>query len=151
MDKNIPLEELLAKPLARLGLELVDIEYRREAKNLILRVYIDKEGGVDLETCAIASRGLKDFIDSCEKEISYDHMEVSSPGIDRVIKEEKDFLRFTGHRVKVKTLKGYSGPRKIVGVLQGFSADEISIEDQELGRLDIPRQMITVIRLHPDL
>jgi ribosome maturation factor RimP len=116
-----------------------------------LRVYIDREGGVDLEACATASQRLREVVDATETEILYDHMEVSSPGLDRIIKTEKDLLRFTGYKVKVKTLKAYSGPRKIIGILKGFSAKEISIQDQEQNLLNIPRDMITVIRLHPDL
>lgn len=149
LDKKILLGQHLTEPLALLGLELVDIEYRREAGDLILRVYIDREGGVDLEACATASRRLKDIINAAE--IPYDHMEVSSPGLDRIIKTERDLLRFEGCRVRIKTLKEYSGPRKITGILKGFTEQGISIQDQEQNLLDIPRDMISVIRLHPDL
>lgn len=150
-DKRILLEQLFEKSLARIGLELVDIEHRHEAGGLFLRVYVDWEGGVDLEACASASRILKDVIETGDSEIMYDYLEVSSPGLDRIIKTERDLLRFTGYEVKVKTLKGYPGPRKITGILKGFSAKEICILDREQNQLDIPRDVITVIRLHPDL
>ena len=94
MNKIALLQDLVAEPLAKLGLELVDIEYKREAGDRILRIFIDRMGGVDLEACSAASRAVKDLIDDAQ--VEYDHMEVSSPGLDRVIKTDRDLLRFKG-------------------------------------------------------
>ncbi len=150
-DKMTLLNELFEGPLAALGVELVDIEYRPEANGLMLRVYIDREGGVNLETCAEASRCLKNIAGRPENGIRYDHMEVSSPGLNRVIRKDKDLLRFAGCRVKIKTFKKYPGPRRITGILRDFSAQEITVEDQQQSLLGIPRDMISIIRLDPDL
>jgi len=149
MSKIALLQNLVAEPLAKLGLELVDIEYKREAGDRILRIFIDRAEGVDLEACSAASRAVKDLID--EAEVEYDHMEVSSPGIDRVIKTDRDLLRFKGARIKVKTLQAYAGPRKIIGVLNDFNEEEISLLNQYDNLVKIPRDMISIIRLHPDL
>ena len=149
MSKIALLQNLVAEPLAKLGLELVDIEYKREAGDRILRIFIDRAEGVDLEACSAASRAVKDLID--EAEVEYDHMEVSSPGIDRVIKTDRDLLRFKGARIKVKTLQAYAGPRKIIGVLNDFNEEEISLLNQDDNLVKIPRDMISIIRLHPDL
>lgn len=148
MNKAALLESLVAEPLAKLGLELVEIEYKREDGDRILRIFIDREEGVDLESCSAASRAVKDLVD--EAQVEYDHMEVSSPGLDRVIKTDRDLLRFKGARIKVKTLQAYSGPRKIIGVLQGFTEEEISLLNQDDNLVDIPRDMISIIRLKPD-
>jgi ribosome maturation factor RimP len=91
---------------------------------------------------------VKDLIDDAQ--VEYDHMEVSSPGLDRVIKTDRDLLRFKGSRIKVKTLQAYAGSRKIVGILHDFNEEEISLLDQDENLVKIPRDMISVIRLHPD-
>jgi len=148
MNKIALLQDLVAEPLAKLGLELVDIEYKREAGDRILRIFIDRMGGVDLEACSAASRAVKDLIDDAQ--VEYDHMEVSSPGLDRVIKTDRDLLRFKGSRIKVKTLQAYAGSRKIVGILHDFDEEEISLLDEDENLVKIPRDMISVIRLHPD-
>lgn len=148
MNKIALLQDLVAEPLAKLGLELVDIEYKREAGDRILRIFIDRMGGVDLEACSAASRAVKDLIDDAQ--VEYDHMEVSSPGLDRVIKTDRDLLRFKGSCIKVKTLQAYAGSRKIVGILHDFNEEEISLLDQDENLVKIPRDMISVIRLHPD-
>lgn len=149
MDKTSTLGALIKEPLERLELELVEIEYQREAGDRILRIYIDRPEGVDLETCSTASRAVKDLID--EAQIEYDHMEVSSPGLNRIIKTDRDLQRFKGQNIKIKTLQAYEGPRKLVGLLQDFTAEEISIINQEQQLVQIPRHMISIIRLHPDL
>lgn len=147
-DKASRLEALLQRPLEKLGFDLVEIEYQREAGDRILRLYIDREEGIDLEACSQASRAVKGLID--EAEIEYDHMEVSSPGLNRVIKTDRDLQRFTGQTIRLKTVQAYEGPRKMVGTLQGFSPTEISIINRENHLVTIPRDMISIIRLHPD-
>jgi ribosome maturation factor RimP len=142
------LEPLLRKELEQKGIELVDLQYRRENGEQMLRFFVDSPGGVDLELCSQASRLLKPFLD--EKDIPYDHLEVSSPGMDRILKSERDFHRFKGERVRIKTLKEYDGPRVIIGILTGSDAGyiEVQAEDQTFS---ISREHISVARLHPDL
>ncbi|MDD3879432.1 MAG: ribosome maturation factor RimP, partial [Syntrophomonas sp.] len=139
--------KLAEERLNELELELVDIEYRKENKEQILRVFIDKDSGVDLELCSKANRAIKEGID--EEDISYDYLEVSSPGLDRVLKKERDWERFSGYRVKLKTLKSYPGPLRITGILRGFDSENIVVESEgELSK--VPRDMISAIRLHPE-
>ncbi len=133
--------------LANIKIDLVDIEYRKESEGQMLRVYIDKETGIDLDTCANASRAIKNLID--ESDIYYDHMEVSSPGLDRILKKEKDFIRFVGNQINVKTLKEYNGPRKLSGVLMGYEEETLSIKNiDEI--INIPLELISMVRLKPD-
>jgi ribosome maturation factor RimP len=129
------------------GEDLHEVEYRRESEGQILRIFIDKDSGVDLDTCAKASRAVKSIID--EKDLYYDHMEVSSPGLDRVLKKERDFIRFLGYGVKVNTAKGFAGPRKLNGVLVAYQPDSISIKVEE-EIIEIPREQISMVRLRPE-
>lgn len=128
-------------------LELVDIEYRKENKEQFLRIFIDKEGGIDLDNCSRANRAIKASLD--ELDIPYDYFEVSSPGLDRILKDERDWERFTGSLVRIKTRKGYSGPQRITGILMGFDSNDIAV-DHDGETLKVPRKMITTIRLHPE-
>lgn len=94
-------ERLLEPALKQLGIELIDVEYVRE-RNWILRVFIDKEGGVDLNDCQQISEKAGELLDEADL-ISANYMlEVSSPGLDRVLKKDKDFLRYAGEEVDVK-------------------------------------------------
>jgi len=137
----------IEKKLAEIQIDLVDVEYRKESEDQMLRIYIDTDSGVNLDTCAAASRAIKNIVD--EEDLYYDHMEVSSPGLDRIIKKEKDFIRFMGQEVDVKTHKGYDGPRKISGVLTGYQKETLSIKDLDM-IMDIPFEFISVVRLKPD-
>lgn len=141
------IEKSVEQRLTELDIELVDIEYCKENKEQIIRIYIDRESGVNLELCTVASRAIKDIID--DRNIYYDHMEVSSPGLDRVLKKEKDFVRFTGQRVKVMTLKKFDGPRKNIGILEEFSDNYLKLKSEN-EFIIIPRDMISVVKLHPD-
>jgi ribosome maturation factor RimP len=141
------IEKMVEERLNELELELVDIEYRKENKEQFLRVFIDKDTGVDLEMCSQANRAIKESLD--EQEIPYDYLEVSSPGLDRVLKKERDWERFSGYRVRIKTRKSFPGPQRIIGILLGFDSENIAVEvDGEL--LKVPREIITIIRLHPE-
>jgi len=147
---NINLQELVSEMeilLTRIDIELVDIEYRREREGQILRVYIDQESGVNLDTCTKASRAIKSVID--EKDLYYDHMEVSSPGLDRILKKEQDFIRHTGQMIKVKTSKEYDGPRKLTGILAGYDKNHITINTQDKA-INIPLEQVSRVRLDPD-
>ncbi len=137
----------IEKRLTEIKIDLVDIEYRKESEGQMLRIFIDQEAGVNLDTCAAASRAIKNIVD--EEELYYDHMEVSSPGLDRILKKEQDFIRFKGQQIDVRTLKEYQGPRKLVGVLLGFREGILKIQDQD-NIIDIPCELISGVRLKPD-
>jgi len=143
-------EELIAEVAEPLveerELELVDVEYKKEGENWILRVFIDKEGGVSLDDCQAISRSLSDTLDANDPiENSY-LLEVSSPGIDRPLKTERDFKRFTGKLIDVSTYAPINGEKKLTGELLGLEDDEvkIKIDDQEV---IIPRDKIAQTRL----
>jgi len=120
------IEALLQPALTDMGLELVDLEYRREGRGWVLRLFIDKPGGVTLDDCADASREVGGLLDVEDLIPNAYQLEVSSPGINRPLKKEQDFERFAGHLVKVKTYqsldpdhRGYQR-KTFVGELRGL-------------------------------
>jgi len=121
-----------ARPLAESlcdaqGLELVHIEYLRERGGRVMRLTIDKPGGVTLEDCAAVSRELGDILDVHLPDIGRYHLEVSSPGPRRRISREADFERFRGHRAKIRTLNPINGQKNFSGVLEGLSAGTVTL------------------------
>lgn len=141
------IENLISDVLKENGIELLEVEYKKEHDVQTLRVFIDRDEGIDLNICTIATRAIQDIID--EDNIEYDQLEVSSPGPKRLLKSDNDFKKFQGERVKAKTLKALDGQKNFVGVL--VSADEKYINVETDGKtVQIPREMISVVRLDPE-
>ncbi len=96
----------LAEPLlASLGMELVEVEYRREGRDTVLRLFLDREGGVSLDDCAAASRELSALLDVEDFIPGHYTLEVSSPGLNRPLKKESDYRKYQGRLVKVRTFE----------------------------------------------
>jgi ribosome maturation factor RimP len=118
----------IAEPLCRAeGVELVHVEYQGEPNGLILRVYIDKPGGVTLDDCVLISRQLNDLLDIHLEECSTYNLEVSSPGSDRPLSRRQDYERFKGEVARIKTAELIDGSRNFKGVLMGTSDENINI------------------------
>lgn len=114
--------------LSEAGLELVEIQFRREKRGWVLRVFIDKEGGVTLDDCANISREIGRVLD-IEDFISVPYiLEVSSPGLTRPLKDERDFLRYRGRLIKVKTFSPVEEFRQFKGRLLGITDRNIELE-----------------------
>jgi len=128
------------------GMELVHIECQREAGGRILRLYIDKPGGVTLDDCIHVSRQSSDMIDVYLEDTGPFNLEVSSPGQNRPLGKKRDFDRFKGNRVNIRTASSIGGKKKINGVLLGISEGvvKVSIDDQIV---DIPYDEIVKARL----
>ena len=133
--------------LEQMGIELVDVQYRKERGEQMLRLFIDHESGVTLELCTKASRAVKALIDAVD--LHYDHLEVSSPGVDRVIKKDKDLKRFIGYLVRANMSKLFLGPRKITGVLHDYNQEYVYLRTEE-ELIALPRTMISQARLRPN-
>ena len=128
------------------GLELVHIEYQREAGGRILRLFIDKPGGVTLDDCVHVSRQSSDLLDVYLEDIGPYRLEVSSPGANRPIGKRRDFDRFKGSRVKIKTAQPVDGQKKFKGVLMGISEEMVKLSVN--GKtVCIPYQEIITARL----
>lgn len=137
-----------AKPIAeKKGLELVDTEFVKEGNQWYLRVFIDKKGGVTLNDCQAVSEELEPILDERDPtEHSY-ILEVSSPGIDRPLKSERDFLRHIGDKIEVKTFAPVNGEKIWVGELMDYKDGELVLLT-ETGEMKIPQKAIALARLH---
>lgn len=145
--------EKIALPLvSSLGLELVDLEYKREGRGMVLRLFIDREGGVTLDDCADVSRELSELLDVEDVIPGHYSLEVSSPGLDRPLRKEADFVRSRGRLVKIRTYdllpddKG--NPRKtFLGELLGLEEGVVKIHLKEGQSASIPLEKIAKANL----
>lgn len=128
------LQALLETTLTGLGYELVDLE--RSGKGRLLRIFIDKAGGVNVDDCAAVSRHVSRVL--AVENVAYDRLEVSSPGLDRLLKKERDFVRFTGQKARIRLRVPVDGQRNFVGVLRETRAGKVQLEiDGKLLLLDL--------------
>ncbi|RJR22505.1 MAG: ribosome maturation factor RimP [Desulfobacteraceae bacterium] len=117
--------------LEDLGFELVAIDYLSSRGGWILRIYIDRDGGVTLDDCALASREIGDVLDIHEVLNHGYVLELSSPGLDRPLTREKDFLKAVGKRLKVKTINPIHGSRNFKGYLRTVADGNLEIETEK--------------------
>ncbi|UWG98528.1 ribosome maturation factor RimP [Dehalobacter sp. DCM] len=119
----------LAEPyVAELGLELVDVEYVREGAYWYLRIYIDKEGGVDIDDCTEVSRKMNDVLDKANLISQAYMLEVSSPGIERPLKKREDYEKYKGELVSIYPKELYQGYNCFTGNLVGLVDDQVVLE-----------------------
>jgi len=121
-------EDFIVPLLADMGVELVDIEFRREGHGWVLRIYIDRSGGVTLEDCAKVSREVSSYLEVEDPVEHAYHLEVSSPGLERPLKKEKDFIRFSGRMARIKLREKRNDQRVFTGRLQGMENEEVLLE-----------------------
>ncbi len=142
------ISEEVEKIIAPTEMELVDVEYIRE-RDWYLRIYLDKSGGIDLDDCQMVSERISAFLDENDPIKENYLLEVSSPGLDRVLKKEKDFDRYQGSTVDIQLFKPIDGRKQYVGVLNGYTKDAFSIivDDEEML---FERSAVAQMRLHLD-
>ncbi|MBQ1598368.1 MAG: ribosome maturation factor RimP [Lachnospiraceae bacterium] len=139
-------EEFILPILERLGFELWDVEYVKEGKEHYLRAYIDKEGGITINDCVAVSREMNEILDR-EDYIPEEYIfEVSSPGLDRPLKKDRDFSRSIGKRVEIHTYRALDGQKDFSGELVSYDADRITIKEEETQQV-FERKDIAQIRL----
>ena len=143
-------EELVLPIVEENKFELVDVEYVKEAGEYYLRVYIDKPGGINIDDCETVSRRLSDLLD--EKDFIKDAyiLEVSSPGLDRPLKKDKDFERSIGKDVELRTYKPIEKKKELTGSLKAFDADTVTVTCDKKD-ITFNRKEIALIRLSIDL
>jgi ribosome maturation factor RimP len=140
------LNGLLETTLSGMGYELVGVE--RPAKGRLLRIYIDKPGGITVDDCAAVSNQVGRVL--AVENVGYDRLEVSSPGLDRLLSGERDFVRFSGQKARIKVRVPVDGQRNFVGVMRETGAGRLQIEvDGRLVSLEIGN--VETARLVPDL
>lgn len=144
------LESVIEPVLSREGYELVDLDYSREGGRRFLRLFVDKEGGITLGDCEHISDTVGAYLEHSDIIDEAYHLEVSSPGLDRVIKKEKDYRRFSGRKVVITTFAPLDGRRKFSGTLKGLEDGEVLVEVEERV-FRIPLQDISKTRLAIEL
>lgn len=145
-------EDVLSDFLIENGYELYNTEYVKEGKDWFLRVYIDrpeeKEAlGIGTDDCELVSRYLSDKLDSMDPIEQNYYLEVSSPGMDRVLLRDKDFKRYTGKAVVVNLYSAFQGKKIISGTLLGRTDKMLSIRDEDGNDLMIPTEQVAKTRL----
>ena len=153
MDEQILKLEAMIEPLAtEAGLELVDVEISGQGKGTLLSVLIDKEGGIVVDDCADLSRSVSYLLD-VEDPFGHEYrLEVSSPGIFRKLKNDKDLGRHQGDRIKIKLSEPLDGEFTFVGKLKGHDQNNLTLSEEAQGReLVIDRSLIKKINLEPKL
>lgn len=148
MNINEYAENLLSAEAARENVEIVDIEYVTEDKQKILRIFIDSDNGVNIDLCAKMSRLFGEKLDEDDKIKEHYVLEISSPGIDRILKKEKDFARFKGFRIKATAAAAIDGQRHFKGNLAAVGNGKIVIDDLTRGIVEI--EISNIIRAQVD-
>ncbi|WP_455662777.1 ribosome maturation factor RimP [Pradoshia sp.] len=152
MSKKVTeiVEEMAAPILEELNLELVEVEYVKEGRNWFLRVYIDKDGGVDIEECGLVSEKLSEQLDEKDPITNNYFLEVSSPGAERPLKKDKDYIKAIGKNVHVKTYEPIDNEKEFEGILKDFDGSQVTLEIKIKTRkkeLVIPYDKIAKARL----
>ena len=154
MDKYLITEhvrEIAGRVAGAGGIELVHVEIAGTKRDLVVRIYIDKEGGVTIDDCSGVSRGVEEVLDSEDFIPSRYVLEVSSPGIERELYSLSDFVKFTGQLAKVKLKTEIDGQKTFVGTIIAIEGDRIDIEDRNLGMIGIDYQNVAKANLKIDL
>ena len=139
-------EELVTPIIEENHFELVDVEYVREGANWYLRVYADKEGGINIDDCVLISRALEEKLDA-EDFISDAYiLEVSSPGLGRPLKKEKDFKRSLGEEVEIRTYRAIDRQKEFVGLLKAYDDSTVTITYEDDTEQTFDRKDIALIR-----
>ncbi|HHT97397.1 MAG TPA: ribosome maturation factor RimP [Clostridiales bacterium] len=140
-------EKLLETIIADNNFELVDVEYVKEHGSWFLRTYIDKDGGITIDDCELVSRALSDLLDDNDFiEDSY-ILEVSSPGLGRQLKKDRDFAKNIGEEVDIKLYRAINKNKEITGILINYDKDKITLELKEEEIIEILRSEIAMVRL----
>ena len=140
-------EAILLPIIEANGFELVDVEYVKEGGTWYLRAYIDKPGGITVDDCELVSRAANDRLDEQDfVEDSY-IFEVSSPGLGRPLKKEKDFARSLGQEVEVRTFRAINRQKEFYGALKAYDKDTVTIEGEKGEEIKFEKNDIALIRL----
>lgn len=142
-------EELVTPIIDENQFELVDVEYVKEGSNWYLRIYADKKGGINIDDCVLISRALEEKLDAEDFIEDAYILEVSSPGLGRPLKKDKDFKRSIGESVEVKLYKAQDNLKEFEGILKAYTEDTVTIEVEEVEKV-INRKDIAMIRLAID-
>lgn len=140
-------EELIMPLIEKNHFELVDVEFVKEGSNWYLRLYVDKKGGITIDDCELVSRAMSDILDR-ENYIEESYiLEVSSPGLGRPLKKDKDFIRSMGEEVEIRLYKPVGKQKEFTGILKDFDKNSVTIELENGEDKIFNRNDIALIRL----
>lgn len=140
-------EAILLPIVEKRGFELVDVEYVKEGGNWYLRTYIDKPGGINVDDCEAVSRELSAILDEQDYIEETYIMEVSSPGLGRPLKKEKDYKRSVGEEVEIRTYRMIEKQKEFIGLLRAYDKDTVTIEMEDETMMTFEKSDIALIRL----
>lgn len=139
-------ERLILPVLENHQFELVDVEYVKEGGTWYLRAYIDKEGGITVNDCELVAREMNEILDREDYvEDSY-VFEVSSPGLTRPLKKEKDYVRNIGKKIEIRTYRPVSHKKEFTGILKAYDADSVTMTDENEKDMIFAKTDIALIR-----
>ncbi|MCI9565324.1 MAG: ribosome maturation factor RimP [Eubacterium sp.] len=143
-------EALLIPILEEKGYEMVDVEYVKEGSSWYLRAFVDKPGGITINDLESVSRRLSDLLD--EKDFISDAyiLEVSSPGLGRPLKKDRDFDRSIGEEIEVHLYRSLNGNKQCIGLLKSYDKDTITIEDEDGSEINLDRVNVSLVKLTID-
>ena len=133
-------EQLVKDPIEKLGYSLYDVEYVKEGPEYYLRIYIDKESGIDLNDCEKVSNEINEILDKADYIKEQYYLEVSSPGLNRTLFTEEHYKRFIGREVMARFTKSIDGKKNVKGILKEVNDDSIVVEAENL--MNIPKDKI---------
>ena len=146
-EYELKTEQLLMPIMEENNFELVDVEYVKEVGNWYLRAYIDKEGGITVDDCEIVSRRMSDLLDEHDFIPDAYIFEVSSPGLGRQLKKDKDFTRSIGEEVELKLYKSMNKQKEFQGFLRDFDQDILKIELENGEIVEFERSNVAIVKL----
>jgi len=138
-DRLITTIQGFAEPLlADMGMELVEIQFRREGHGWVLRLFIDKEGGITIDDCATVSRQVSAYLEVEDLIAHAYHLEVSSPGLERPLRKREDFIRYADRLARIKLREPLGEQKVLVGTLLGLEGDTVVLAlEKETVRIDL--------------
>ena len=137
-------ESLLEKEVNNLGYYLYDVEYVKEGKDYFLRIYIDNENGISLEDCEKVSNCVTEILDKADYIKEQYFLEVSSPGVERILRKDKHFEENLNQEIEIKLFRQINGTKELRGILKGYTKDDIIIQENE--EITIDRKQISQIK-----
>ena len=140
-------EELITPILDRMNFELVDVEYVKEGGTWYLRAYIDKEGGITVNDCEAVAREMNEILDREEYDEDSYVLEVSSPGLGRPLKKEKDYIRSMGKEVEIRTYRAINREKEFYGILSAYDENTVTIKTEDGTEMTFEKSDIALIRL----
>ena len=140
-------ENLLQKKIEELGYKLYDVQYVKEGQNYFLRVYIEKENGsIDLNDCEKVNDGINDLLDTADYIKEQYFLEVSSTGVEKVLRKDKHLKDNIGNEVEVKLFKQINKQKEFIGILEDFTENEITLKLENDESINIDRKDISLIK-----